>query len=74
MRVTKTELLARAQRAGLYVTEWRPGDGVIRYRFHLGPSDYHSGNHVGKALGIREASLWLDGWIAGAEYTGTNLP
>lgn len=45
-----------------------PGDGVTRYRFFETDEtpDYHQGNYIYTALGIKEADLWLSGVVYGA--------
>lgn len=64
---SRKELLAEdANRVGLFVRTYSPGDGLTRYRFFKksqGKSSYfgpHNGIYT--ALGIKEAETWLSGY------------
>lgn len=64
---TRKDLFYKANQFGLHVETWSPGDGVTRYRFFSEPADYFGGSDNIKlytALGIKEASTWLLGYIA----------
>lgn len=66
----KERLVARAEDAGLTFDTWSPGDGMTRYRFFDGTardSDYFGGHgdEVQTCLGLREAEVWLRGYVAG---------
>ncbi len=67
-RMKKPNLLALAKQYELVVKTWSPGDGVTRYRFVFGPEksgmDYFSSDHIYTALGLKEASTFLRGWMA----------
>lgn len=53
-----------AKAAGLYVTTWRPGDGMTRYKFFTHPASYDEGDGVGRAVGRKEAVAFLRGYLA----------
>lgn len=59
-------LVQAAQRAGLEVTHYSPGDG-LRIRFHLAGkgADYFDGSELFTACGQPEARAWLAGFMAG---------
>lgn len=64
----KERLVARAEDAGLTFSTWSPGDGMTRYRFFDDTalnSDYFGGEPVQTCLGLREAEVWLRGYVAG---------
>jgi len=57
-----------AEVCGLRLFEWRPGDGVTRYRFFSGrgsAGSYFSDTGYFTALGLKEAEVWLNGWSQG---------
>ena len=61
---TKTQVLAEAERLGLEVFMWRPGDGARRYAF--GQRDENMGVvwQSNTCSGASEALAWLDGYSA----------
>jgi len=61
---TAKEVRKLAERAGVYVDTWSPGDGVTRYRVARVPGDYYSWSHNDRletCLGARDALLFLRG-------------
>lgn len=60
-------LIDKAERAGLAVYTYSPGDGVTRYRFSRETnSDYFACRAVYTALGLKEAHCFADGAVVGA--------
>lgn len=53
----RCDLSCAANRAGLYVRTYSPGDGVTRYRFFTSPNNSYFGpdNGIHTALGITAA-------------------
>jgi hypothetical protein len=78
IRERRAALKDRAQRQGLRILTWAPGDGVTRYRFRA-ESDragyFGQDDGLGTAFGLREAEAWLDGYIAArrAVWWGTEV-
>lgn len=72
MKKSRLETLQRdAEKFGFYVATYSPGDGVTRYRFFSEPSDYFGpASGLYTALGYKEATIWLNGAIAGASKEG----
>jgi hypothetical protein len=66
IRERRAALEDRARRQGLRILTWAPGDGVTRYRFVAEDEagGYFATDGLGTALGLREAEVWLDGYIA----------
>lgn len=65
---TKKTLKLRADAAGLVVDDYSPRDGTTRYRFFKKPllgskPDYFSSDGLYTALGLKEAIVWLDGYL-----------
>lgn len=61
-RTTRYAQLQREARAkGLFVTRYRPGDGVARYRFFDKPGNDYFGpdNDICTALGLKAAKHYL---------------
>lgn len=63
-----------ADRVGVHISTYSPGDGVTRYRFTDKRSepewnwDYFATSHpMYTALGLKEASTWLLGYAAGTQ-------
>ena len=67
LRARRQEIYQAADRLGILIREWSPGDGTTRYRFfrendrgayvgYFGPYD-----SLYTALGLREAEAWLAG-------------
>lgn len=65
----RIEMMRKAETvAHLYVRTWSPGDRAgTRYRFFTSYRyDYeHWGSALYTALGLKEANVWLDGYISG---------
>lgn len=61
----KNQMEQAAERVGLYVATWAPGDGATRYRFFAEPTDYHGGDGLYTALGRKEAYVFLRGVSVG---------
>ena len=59
------QLNADASHVGLYIDTYSPGDSMIRYRFFTKPADYFSGDGIYTALGYKEASIFLAGYVNG---------
>ena len=53
-----------AASVGLHIATWAPGDGVTRYRFFTKPTDYHAGDGIYTALGLKEAWCFVRGYAA----------
>ena len=65
------ELRSRAEKLGLHVDTWSPGDGVTRYRFFAdGPRDYFEADGVYTALGHKEVKVFLRGVEVGRQLIG----
>ena len=60
----KNEIANMAERLGLSVQIWAPGDGVRRFEF------YGPGFTSVLCLGAREADRFLMGFAAGMSYKG----
>ena len=74
METERERLHKWADRHGLYVRTYSPGDGVTRYRFFHKAADgstdntyFGPENGLFTALGLREAHRMLDGYIAGKQ-------
>ncbi len=57
----KQELAESAERIGLYVRTYSPGDGVTRYRFFTNPENDYFGpeNGICTVLGLKAAKLFI---------------
>lgn len=71
IRERRAVLEERARRQGLRVARWSFGDGTTRYRFRreddldgFGADEYFGGDGLGTVFGLREAEVWLEGYIA----------
>lgn len=63
------ELIEIAKKYGLKVFTYNPGDGMNRIRFgRPEQTDYFSHSGFFTALGKKQATIWLQGFIAGREY------
>lgn len=60
-------LLAIAERYGIAVEQGHPGDGITRYTFVN-----KEGKVLGRALGLRDAMSWLEGFIAATDRVLTS--
>ena len=61
--MTRAEILeSRAEAAGVKLSTWNPGDGMIRYRIHRTDDNYWRVNtsECMTYLGIKEAELAID--------------
>ena len=67
---TMTQATEEAQKFGLYMDSYSPGDGVTRYRFFAEPSDYFGGRGIYTALGAKERDTFISGWRAGRDSLG----
>lgn len=65
--MNRRELIALAERYGLYIRTYSPGDGVTRYKLFERPADYFESGEVGRALGLQGARLFVHGYIAGLD-------
>ena len=63
-RTRKQWLDHDAERLGLFVRTWSPGDGITRYRFFTNAKNSYHGpdNGIYTALGIKEAETFLAGY------------
>lgn len=66
----KEELKIDARRVGLLVRDSSPGGRQARYRFFEGTADdtigyFGPGDGLATCFGIREAEVWLAGYVAG---------
>ena len=63
----KEALESKASQVGLHVDTYSPGDNLTRYRFfHIQDDhrpDYFAGDGIYTALGIKEAEVFLSGYI-----------
>ena len=71
----KRDMLALAEKVGVKVATYSPGDGMTRYRFidkrsePYWQQDYFATSHaLYTALGLREATIWLLGYAAGVQH------
>ena len=75
MKRTRKNLFGRAERLGLHVAIYSPGDGVTRYRFirrddpslpaDAQPGEYYNAAFgLGTVCGLAAAHTWLDGFEA----------
>jgi len=53
-----------AKSLGLHIETWAPGDGMTRYRFFTKPTDYHGGDGIYTARGLKEAWCFVRGYAA----------
>lgn len=60
----KRESIAeKAERLGLYLTYWSPGDGRPRvYRLHQSAADFNDGTEVCTLYGLKDVHTWLNGY------------
>jgi len=70
----KRDMLALAERVGVKVVTWSPGDGMTRYRFidtrsepYWDQTYFGTSHSLYTALGLREATIWLLGYAAGVQ-------
>lgn len=67
---TETQQLRdAAERQGLYMRTYSPGDGATRYRFTRDRNSGYFGPDSGiyTALGRKEANAFLEGFLAGCD-------
>lgn len=60
----RNTLMKVAKKYNLIVEPWHPGDGITRYTFQD-----QQGKVLGRALGLKEAVTWLDGFVAAIDAT-----
>jgi hypothetical protein len=61
------DLILDADKVGLSIDTWSPGDGLTRYRFFPQqdcPDYFGSSGRLYTALGIKEAETWLSGYTS----------
>jgi hypothetical protein len=63
VRDSEKSLRKTADRLGVPLSTYSPGDGVTRYRF--GTADYFAGHALATVLGAHDAGVWLDGYGSG---------
>lgn len=68
MAIKRAEVYREAQRLGVYLYTYNPGDDATRYRFSdQGGDDYFSAHALTTCLGPREAMLWLASYRHGKD-------
>lgn len=72
--MNRRDVFELADRCGLVVDTYGPGDGITRYRFGARQpagsffgNDYFSMKPEYTALGLKESRAWLLGYAAGRE-------
>jgi len=64
------QLCEDAEKSGLYVTTYSPGDGRTRYKLVIKPVDYFAASGydvVYSCTGRKEAAAFIEGWLTGKE-------
>ena len=59
------EMRTRLEKHGLTITTDSPGDGVMRYRFHVLPNRQYSDPRLHTAFGWKEAETYARGLLDG---------